>query len=39
MSKTAAFKGGGGGIFKTFEKGGKPYMGGLSILWGDLITS
>ena len=30
-----AFK---GEIFNIFEKGGEPYMGGLSILWGDFIT-
>ena len=28
----------GGEIFKKFWKGGEPYMGGLSILRGDLIT-
>ena len=27
-----------GEIFKIFGKGGEPYMGGLRILWGDLIT-
>ena len=27
-----------GDIFKSFGKRGEPYMGGLSILWGDLIT-
>ena len=27
-----------GEIFKIFGKGGGTHMGGLSILWGDLIT-
>ena len=27
-----------GEIFKNFGKGGELHMGGLSILWGDLIT-
>ena len=29
---------GGGGIFSISRKGEDPYMGGLGILWGDLIT-
>ena len=32
---SAAFE---GEIFKIFGKEVEPYMGGLSILWGDLIT-
>ena len=32
---SAAFK---GGDIQNFWQGGEPYMIGLSILWGDLIT-
>ena len=30
--------GGGGGDFEYFQEGGELYMGGLGILWGDLVT-